>query len=51
MESKSYIDKINDFARGKTIEKIIGDIEGLMIYFTDGTSLKIKTFQYEITPK
>lgn len=48
MVIENDINKINQIVSGKTIDKIVLNGEGVVIYFTDGTFLKIKTYQFQL---
>lgn len=42
------INEINKLIKGKVIDRVEQNTEGVLIYFTDGTKFKIKAFQYQM---
>jgi hypothetical protein len=47
MTVENDINKLNNFLENKTIDYIERKIDGIMIYFKDGSRFMVKSYQYQ----
>jgi hypothetical protein len=42
------IKSLNQELKDKAVKEVVQEIDGISIYFIDGTQFKIRTFQYQL---